>query len=52
MKRTSGFVRQATILALVAIGIGAAGLPGTVDAKTVLRIGTVLAPGDPMGQGL
>ncbi|WP_245565655.1 C4-dicarboxylate TRAP transporter substrate-binding protein [Thalassobaculum salexigens] len=36
----------------LAIGTAVGGFSATAQAETVLRIGTVLAPGDPMGQGL
>jgi TRAP-type C4-dicarboxylate transport system substrate-binding protein len=42
-------VRGLCSAALVAAGLT---LAGPLSAETVLRIGTVLAPNDPMGQGL
>ena len=36
----------------LAIGMSVGGLSAPAQAETVLRIGTVLAPTDPMGQGL
>lgn len=43
-----GSVSAAALIALA----GIAGLAGPAAAETTLRIGTVLAPNDPMGQGL
>jgi len=57
MRNTTGRVRLTSASALLALGlavtgIAGGGLSGDASAETVLRIGTVLAPNDPMGQGL
>lgn len=52
MKKMMRCVRLTLVTALLMFGVSAFGLSGGVVAETVLRIGTVLAPSDPMGQGL
>lgn len=42
---------KALLVGLIAV-VGALGMSLPADAQTTLRIGTVLAPNDPMGQGL
>lgn len=55
MKRKIASARMSALAATAAVAIAAAvGLaaPSAALAETTLRIGTVLAPNDPMGQGL
>lgn len=52
MRNTTRQLRLAPAMALMAISLVSGGFSEPAGAETVLRIGTVLAPGDPMGQGL
>lgn len=49
---TFPFKRLALAAAAAIVAASALALAGPASAETVLRIGTVLAPNDPMGQGL